>query len=150
MDGMEATKPATDDEIRNARHAYYANVSYFDSAIGELVRTLEEIGELDNTIIIITADHGDMLGERSLWYKMNFFEHSGRVPLIMAGLGIAQGAVDTPCSLVDILPTMADIAASTGQKNLSMVSLSMADHYGLWHRQAQVMMAMPLANIALK
>lgn len=115
MDGMEATtKPATDEEIRNARHAYYANVSYFDSKIGELVRTIEEIGELDNTIFIITADHGDMLGERGLWYKMNFFEHSGRVPLIMAGPGIANGTQDTPCSLVDILPTMVDIAASTG------------------------------------
>ena len=115
MDGMEAsTKPASEDEIRNARHAYYANVSYFDSKIGELVRTLDEIGELDNTIIIITADHGDMLGERDLWYKMNFFEHSGRVPLIIAGPGIAQGHLDTPCSLVDILPTMVDIAASTG------------------------------------
>ena len=115
MDGMEAsTKPATDDEIRNARHTYYANVSYFDSKIGELVRTLDEIGELDNTIIIITADHGDMLGERDLWYKMNFFEHSGRVPMIMAGPGIAQGQIDTPCSLVDILPTMVDIASSTG------------------------------------
>ena len=115
MDGMEASaKPASEDEIRNARHAYYANVSYFDSKIGELVRTLDEISELDNTIIIITADHGDMLGERDLWYKMNFFEHSGRVPLIMAGPGIAQGHLDTPCSLVDILPTMVDIAASTG------------------------------------
>ncbi|MGC6536610.1 MAG: choline-sulfatase [Candidatus Puniceispirillaceae bacterium] len=115
MDGMEAsTKPATHDEIRNARHAYYANVSYFDSKIGELVRTIEEIGEIDNTIFIITADHGDMLGERGLWYKMNFFEHSGRVPLIMAGPGIANGVLDTPCSLVDILPTMVDIAASTG------------------------------------
>ena len=115
MDGMEATtKPASEAEIRESRHAYYANVSYFDSKIGELVRTLDEIGELDNTIIIITADHGDMLGERDLWYKMNFFEHSGRVPLIMAGPGIAQGHLDTPCSLVDILPTMVDIAASTG------------------------------------
>ena len=115
MDGMEATtKPATEDEIRNARHAYYANVSYFDAKIGELVRTIEEIGEIDNTIFIITADHGDMLGERGLWYKMNFFEHSARVPLIIAGPQTARGVQDTPCSLVDILPTMVDIAASTG------------------------------------
>ena len=115
MDGIEAsTKSVTDAEIRNARHAYYANTSYFDSKIGEIVRTLEEIGQLDNTIIIVTADHGDMLGERGLWYKMNFFEHSGRVPMIMAGPGIANGTADTPCSLVDILPTMIDVAASTG------------------------------------
>ena len=115
MDGIEAsTVEVSDAEIRNARHAYYANTSYFDSKVGLITRTLEENGQLDNTIIIVTADHGDMLGERGLWYKMNFFEHSGRVPLIMAGPGVAGGAVSSPCSLVDILPTMVDIAASTG------------------------------------
>lgn len=115
MDGIEASTVAvTDDEIRNARHAYYANTSYFDSKVGELIRTLDETGQLDNTIIFVTADHGDMLGERGLWYKMNFFEHSGRVPLVMAGPKVAKGAVASPCSLVDILPTMIDIAAQTG------------------------------------
>ena len=115
MDGIEAsTVEVTADEVRNARHAYYANTSYFDSKIGGIIQTLDEIDQLDNTIIIVTADHGDMLGERGLWYKMNFFEHSARVPLIMAGPGITQGAVNSPCSLVDILPTMLDIAASAG------------------------------------
>ena len=111
MDGIEAsTIVPSDDDIRNARHAYYANTSYFDSKVGHIVQTLEECGQLDNTIVIVTADHGDMLGERSLWYKMNFFEHSARVPLIMAGPGVRNGAVHSPCSLVDILPTMLDIA----------------------------------------
>jgi choline-sulfatase len=111
MDGIEAsTIVPSDDDIRNARHAYYANTSYFDSKVGHIVQTLEECGQLDNTIVIVTADHGDMLGERSLWYKMNFFEHSARVPLIMAGPGVYNGAVNSPCSLVDILPTMLDIA----------------------------------------
>lgn len=111
MDGIEAsTIVPNDDDIRNARHAYYANTSYFDSKVGHIVQTLEECGQLDNTIVIVTADHGDMLGERSLWYKMNFFEHSARVPLIMAGPGVRNGAVHSPCSLVDILPTMLDIA----------------------------------------
>lgn len=111
MDGIEAsTIIASDDDIRNARHAYYANTSYFDSKVGHIVQTLEECGQLDNTIVIVTADHGDMLGERGLWYKMNFFEHSARVPLIMAGPGVINGKVTSPCSLVDILPTMLDIA----------------------------------------
>ena len=115
MDGIEASTVAvTDDEIRNSRHAYYANTSYFDSKVGELVNTLEEAELLDNTIVIVTADHGDMLGERGLWYKMNFFEHSARVPLIMAGPGIANKPVPNACSLVDILPTMLDIAALDG------------------------------------
>jgi len=97
-------------DIRNARRGYYANTSYFDSKIGEIVRTIEEIGQLDNTIFIVTSDHGDMLGERGLWYKMSFFEKSARVPLVMAGPGIAQGHVKSPCSLVDLLPTMLDFA----------------------------------------
>jgi choline-sulfatase len=116
MRGIEAdVVSVTDEEVRNARHAYYANTSYFDSKLGEIVKALEEAELIDNTIVVVTADHGDMLGERGLWYKMNFFEHSARVPLIMAGPGIAHGQVADPVSLVDILPTFVDIAASAGQ-----------------------------------
>ncbi|EFL88453.1 choline-sulfatase [Ahrensia sp. R2A130] len=111
MDGIEASKvEVTEEQVRNSRHAYFANISYFDSKVGELVQVLEESGQLDDTVVIITADHGDMLGERGLWYKMNFFEHSARVPLIMAGPGIANTTVADPCSLVDILPTLLDLA----------------------------------------
>lgn len=110
MDGIEASSvPLSDDEVYNARRAYLANVSYFDSKIGELVQTLDDMGELDNSIIIITADHGDMLGERGLWYKMAWFEHSARVPLIMAGPGVASGTAQNACSLVDLLPTFLEI-----------------------------------------
>jgi len=117
MDGIEAsTVPLTDEEVRRARRAYFANVSYFDSKVGALVKTLDDIGELDNTIIVVTADHGDMLGERGLWYKMNFFEHSARVPLIMAGPGVAQGAVSNACSLVDLLPTFLEIGGGGAEQ----------------------------------
>lgn len=111
MDGIEAsTIPLSQEEIRRARRAYLANVSYFDSKVGAIVKTLEDIGEVDNTLIIVTADHGDMLGERGLWYKMTFFEHSARVPLIFAGPEVAQGAVSNACSLIDLLPTFLDVA----------------------------------------
>ncbi|MFK7939983.1 MAG: choline-sulfatase [Roseovarius sp.] len=111
MDGIEASYvPLSDAEVRRARRAYLANVSYFDSKIGELIQTLEETAELDNTIVIVTADHGDMLGERGLWYKMNFFEHSARVPLVMAGPGVAVGTAHNAVSLVDLLPTFLEIA----------------------------------------
>ncbi len=111
MDGIEASCVAlTEEEVRRARRAYLANVSYFDSKAGQLITALDDIGELDNTVVIVTADHGDMLGERGLWYKMNFFEHSARVPLIMAGPGVEQGAASNACSLVDVLPTLVDIA----------------------------------------
>ncbi|SLN65186.1 Choline-sulfatase [Roseovarius albus] len=111
MDGIEASVvPLTEEEVRRARRAYLANVSYFDSKVGEVVKAIEDIGESDNTIIVVTADHGDMLGERGLWYKMNFFEHSARVPLIMTGAGVAKGVASNACSLLDLLPTFVDIA----------------------------------------
>lgn len=114
LDGIEAsTIPLSDNEVRRARRAYLANVSYFDSKIGELVQTLQETGELDNTIVIVTADHGDMLGERGLWYKMNFFEHAARVPLVIAGPTVAHGTAANACSLIDVMPTILDFAGGT-------------------------------------
>jgi choline-sulfatase len=111
MAGIEADiiQPS-EAQIRIARHAYYANTSYFDSKVGEILKALEEAQCLDDTVVIVTADHGDMLGERGLWYKMNFFEPSVRVPLIMSGPGVANGTSAGPCSLVDLLPTMLEIA----------------------------------------
>ncbi|MEL6767115.1 MAG: choline-sulfatase [Pseudomonadota bacterium] len=110
MRGIEADlHEPTEAEIRNARHAYYANTSYFDAKLGAVVQALEESDQLDNTVIVVTADHGDMLGDRGLWYKMTFFEPSARVPLIMAGPGVSAGSSGTPCSLVDLLPTFLEI-----------------------------------------
>lgn len=115
MAGIEADKVQVNDrQIRNARRAYYANVSYFDDNVGKLINALKEADLYDNTVVIVTADHGDMLGERGLWYKMNFFEHSARVPLLIAGAGIKRGRNEQPVSLVDLLPTFLDIAAAQG------------------------------------
>ena len=113
MQGIQAdVVGVTEDQARNARHAYYANTSYFDSKVGEIVQALEEAEQLENTVVVVTADHGDMLGERGLWYKMTFFEHAARVPLIIAGRGVAPRAVPNACSLVDLLPTFLDIAGA--------------------------------------
>ena len=105
----------SDQQLRRARQAYYANTSYFDDKVGQLVQALTEAELLENTIVIVTSDHSDMLGERGLWYKMNFFEHSVRVPLIMAGPGVVQTAVPNSCSLLDLLPTLIDLAAMDGR-----------------------------------
>ncbi|MEM9852054.1 MAG: sulfatase-like hydrolase/transferase, partial [Pseudomonadota bacterium] len=101
---------ASEADILSARRGYYANTSYFDHNVGILIRTLEEAGLIDNTVVIVTSDHGDMLGERDLWYKMSWFDHSSRVPLVMAGPGVRPGTWDAPCSLIDLFPTMLDIA----------------------------------------
>ena len=114
----------TEDQCRNARHGYYANTSYIDRWLGRMVRVLEETGKLDNTVVIATSDHGDMLGERGLWFKMNFFERSLRVPFIMAGPGIANTAVPNACSLLDLAPTLLDIAADGGTRVESATPLA--------------------------
>ena len=113
--GIGADRPGYTEALsRNARHAYYANTSYFDSWVGNLVRVLDETGRLDDTVVIVTADHGDMLGDRGVWFKRCFFERSARVPFIMAGPDIADRTVPNACSLLDLLPTLLDIAAGGG------------------------------------
>ena len=76
----------------------------------ELVETLVTCGMSDDTVVIFTADHGDMLGERGLWYKMSFFEGACRVPLIIAGPGVLAGEAPEHVSLLDVLPTLLDLA----------------------------------------
>jgi len=105
------TTPISERQIRNARRAYYGAISYVDDQIGALRATLGEAGLADDTIIILLADHGEMLGERGLWYKMSFFEHASRVPLIVnAPRRFAPRRVAQSVSLVDILPTLVEIA----------------------------------------
>lgn len=104
-----------DEDIRRSRRAYYANVTYVDRWLGRLLTAIEHTGQRDNTAVIFLSDHGDMLGERGLWYKMSPFEHSARIPLILSLPGIAGGRnVATPVSQVDLLPTLVDIAAIGG------------------------------------
>lgn len=104
-------------EIKNARRAYYANVSYIDEWLGKLRATLTETGMADNTTIIFTSDHGDMLGEFGLWYKMSFREWSNRIPLIVWQPNVFKPSrVGQPVSHVDVLPTLNEIAArASGQ-----------------------------------
>jgi choline-sulfatase len=100
----------TREHIRRARQGYFANISYVDDKVGELLETLRATRMLDDTIIVFTSDHGDMLGERGLWFKMNFFEGSVRVPLMVGGAGIEPRLVREPVSTLDINPTLADLA----------------------------------------
>lgn len=101
----------TDEMIRSARHAYYGMVSYVDHKVGLLLDALEQTGRLDDTVIVFTADHGEMLGERGMWFKFNPYEPSIKVPLIIHAPGAASGQrVGVNCSLLDLLPTLVDLA----------------------------------------
>lgn len=102
----------TDEHRRNARHGYYGMISYIDEKIGALVSVLEKTGLAENTIIIVTADHGEMMGERGMWYKQHFFEWACSVPLIIrCPERWKPGRVKQNVSLIDLLPTMMDAAA---------------------------------------
>ena len=100
----------TKDNIRRSRRAYFANISYLDDKVGELIETLERTRMLNYTMVLFCSDHGDMLGERGLWFKMSFYEGSSRVPLMVAGPGVPAGRIDTPVSNLDILPTLCELA----------------------------------------
>ncbi|HZO21501.1 MAG TPA: choline-sulfatase [Steroidobacteraceae bacterium] len=108
--GLDLAKPSTA-QIRAARRAYCGAVSYVDDQIGSMINTLKE-AELDrNTVTVLLADHGDMLGERGLWYKMSFYEGACRIPLIVHAPGrFAPRRVTAVASLLDLLPTFAALA----------------------------------------
>ena len=111
MSGIDDA-PLTDEQVRRARHGYYAAISYIDERIGDVLAALAESGLGDDTIVLFTADHGEMLGERGLWYKMAFFEAAARVPLIVSAPGrLAPARVPEPVSQLDLAPTLIDICA---------------------------------------
>ena len=102
----------TEEEIRKARAAYYGLITYLDDKIGRLLDTLDELGMAENTVIVHTSDHGESLGEHGLWRKMNFYEHSARVPLQIAWPGVIRGGqrFGGAVSLVDATATILDMA----------------------------------------
>ncbi|MCC5989216.1 MAG: choline-sulfatase [Pararhodobacter sp.] len=98
----------TEDHITHARRGYFANISYLDDKIGAILQVLEDTRQ--EAVIVFVSDHGDMLGERGLWFKMSFREGSARVPLMIAAPGLGAGLVETPVSTLDVLPTLAELA----------------------------------------
>ena len=101
------------DQLRAARHGYYAAISYLDERVGEVLRALREARFESDTIVAFTSDHGEMLGERGLWYKMSFFEHAARVPLfVRVPRGVPARRVADPVSLLDVAPTLLELAGA--------------------------------------
>ena len=99
----------THEHVMRARRAYFANISYLDDKIGQILKVLHDTRQADNTIVIFVSDHGDMLGEKGLWFKMNFFEGSARVPLMIAAPTMDVRLVTAPVSTIDLTPTLAEL-----------------------------------------
>ena len=104
--------PPGEDDIRDARHAFYGMVSYFDSKVGELVAELARLGLAENTVIVVTSDHGEMMGEHGMWFKRTYFDPSTRVPLVFSGPDryVLRQRVRGAVSLVDLFPTFLELA----------------------------------------
>ncbi|EEW60556.1 choline-sulfatase [Ruegeria sp. TrichCH4B] len=100
----------TDEDIRRSRRAYFGNISYLDDKIGEVMEALRGTRQDKDTIILFVSDHGDMLGERGLWFKMSFYEGSSRVPMMISAPNMAPGLVTDPVSNIDVCPTLCDLA----------------------------------------
>jgi choline-sulfatase len=118
--------PVPDEAIYRARRAYYAACTYVDNQIGKLLSVLKDCHLDKNTIIIFSGDHGDMLGERSLWYKMSWFENSARVPLVVNyPPRFAPHRVKESVSTMDLLPTLLDMVGGDSSKLLPMDGTSL-------------------------
>jgi choline-sulfatase len=112
------------DGLRALRRAYYALVSYVDRKLGELLDVVP-----DDTLVIFTSDHGDMLAERAMVQKRCFYEWSARIPLIVRHPDRRTGVVDTPVSLLDVAPTI--LAAAGADERLPMDGVDLFEPRGV-------------------
>ena len=112
------TDELTDAQIEKTKRCYYALCTLVDDWVGQIVDALREKGVLDDTIIIYTSDHGDLLGDHGLVYKQCFYEQSARVPFIVHWpKRIAPSRIGDLAEMVDLFPTLCTFAgASFGHK----------------------------------
>lgn len=119
LQGVQARSVYSEREIKWARRAFYALCTHIDQQIGTLIGTLigtiREEGILDDTIIMFTSDHGDMLGNHGMWAKQTFYEGSSNVPMIVVGQSgdknVGFGRTDDRLTgLQDVMPTLLGMA----------------------------------------
>ena len=111
--------PTDPELVQDSRRAYCAYIELIDEQIGQVMEAVEARGELDNTYVLFSSDHGEMLGDLGLWAKSQPYEPSIRVPLIVAGPDIPQGHTsDALVELIDINPTICEMAGLTPQPHI--------------------------------
>ena len=108
---------------KKAVAAYYASVAYMDAQVGKVLSALKEEGLEDNTIVIFTSDHGFHLGEHNFWMKVSLHEESVRVPMIIKVPGNQPAVCNSFVELLDLYPTIAELADLEYSKHLQGKSL---------------------------
>ena len=112
--------------LKRARRCYYAQVTHIDYQLGRLFGELMSRGLYENTVIVITSDHGEHLGDHGLFAKSTFLESSARVPIIMRlprEHGIYNRRVDQPTLTADIVPTLLELAGLQPDEAMDGISL---------------------------
>lgn len=116
-------KSRTEAAIRNEIGRAYACIENIDREVGRVLDRLEAMGELDNTYVFFTSDHGISIGRHGLVGKQNLYEHTWRVPFLVRGPGIKPGSRTSGfIYLMDVLPTMCDLAAIDEPNGIDGVS----------------------------
>ena len=122
-DELLAPWPRTPEEIRRQLRDYYAVITGLDYHVGRLLAALEDLGLADDTIVIFSSDNGLAIGSHGLMGKQSLYEHSAKVPLILAGPGIPKGGSDALVYLMDLLPTVCDLVGAPAPADLDGKSL---------------------------
>jgi len=103
-----------DDEIyRRARRGYYGMIAYIDDQLGRIRQAISDAGIADDTVVVFSSDHGDMIGERGQWFKKTLFDPAIRVPIILHDPSGKSGRVKAPVSLIDLLPTLVELSGGS-------------------------------------
>ncbi len=124
-DEQLAPWPRTKAVIRKHLRDYYADITYLDEQIGRIIRTLKDLGEYENTIIIFSSDQGIAIGSHGLMGKQNLYEDSMGVPLIFCGPGIPKGkSSDALAYLFDVYPTVCELVGAKVPASLEGKSLA--------------------------
>ena len=108
---------------KKAIAAYYASVTYMDAQVGKVLKTLKDEDLEDNTIVIFISDHGFHLGEHKFWMKVSLHEESVRVPMIIKVPGKKTMICKSFVELIDLYPTIAELAGLKASKHLQGKSL---------------------------
>ena len=117
--------PRTENAVKVNRQEYYAIITHMDEQIGRALDALDASGKADNTWIFFTADHGLAVGHHGLMGKQNLFDHSMRVPFIVAGPGIEAGAKnDAKIYLQDVMPTSLELAGAEKPGHVQFKSIT--------------------------